>query len=177
MSTDPLTADPFVVQLHELCRAHRTRPKWVLVPGHALGHTLGERLTREGTIWASLRFTPPFELALEMAAPFLVEQGTDPVPDGLGPALIARLLLDRVSDRLAPANGQAERLDVLTARERDVLALVARGMSNAEIAAELYVAGATVKTHLGNLMAKLHLRDRAQAVAFAYESGLVRPSP
>jgi len=90
---------------------------------------------------------------------------------------ITRLLLDRVSERLAPANGQAERLDALTARERDVLALVARGRSNAEIAGDLYVAEATVKTHLGNLMAKLHLRDRAQAVVFAYESGLVRPSP
>ncbi|MFG2538066.1 response regulator [Streptomyces sp. NPDC048511] len=91
---------------------------------------------------------------------------------------ITRLLLDRVvTDRLEPANGQAERLEVLTARERDVLALVARGLSNAEIAKDLYVAQATVKTHLGNLMAKLHLRDRAQAVAFAYESGLVRPSP
>ncbi|MGA4982435.1 response regulator [Streptomyces cellulosae] len=89
---------------------------------------------------------------------------------------ITRLLLDRVSDRLAPANGQKERLDLLTGRERDVLGLVARGLSNAEIAAELYVAEATVKTHLGNLMAKLHLRDRAQAVVFAYESGLVRPS-
>jgi hypothetical protein len=51
-------------------------------------------LAREGTSWASLRFTPPFELALEMAAPFLVERGFDPVPDGLGPALIVRLLLD-----------------------------------------------------------------------------------
>ncbi|MFD8170332.1 response regulator [Streptomyces cellulosae] len=89
---------------------------------------------------------------------------------------ITRLLLDRVSDRLAPANGQSERLALLTGRERDVLGLVARGLSNAEIAAELYVAEATVKTHLGNLMAKLHLRDRAQAVVFAYESGLVRPS-
>ncbi|WTB91141.1 response regulator transcription factor [Streptomyces cellulosae] len=89
---------------------------------------------------------------------------------------ITRLLLDRVSDRLAPANGQSERLYLLTGRERDVLGLVARGLSNAEIAAELYVAEATVKTHLGNLMAKLHLRDRAQAVVFAYESGLVRPS-
>jgi DNA-binding NarL/FixJ family response regulator len=89
---------------------------------------------------------------------------------------ITRLLLDQVADRLAPAGGQSERLDVLTARERDVLCQVARGLSNAEVAAELYVAEATVKTHLGNLMAKLHLRDRAQAVAFAYESGLVRPS-
>jgi DNA-binding NarL/FixJ family response regulator len=88
---------------------------------------------------------------------------------------ITRLLLDQVADRLAPANGQSERLNVLTARERDVLSQVARGLSNAEVAAELYVAEATVKTHLGNLMAKLHLRDRAQAVAFAYESGLVRP--
>jgi ATP-dependent helicase/nuclease subunit B len=66
----------------------------VLVPGYGLGHTLGERLAREGTSWASLRFAPPFDLALEIAAPFLVEQGIDPVPDGLGPALIARLLLD-----------------------------------------------------------------------------------
>ncbi|MCP9998136.1 response regulator transcription factor [Streptomyces werraensis] len=90
---------------------------------------------------------------------------------------ITRLLLDRVSDRLSPANGQSERLGLLTGRERDVLGLVARGLSNAEIAAELYVAEATVKTHLGNLMAKLHLRDRAQTVVFAYESGLVRPSP
>ncbi|CAM5708435.1 Response regulator transcription factor OS=Streptomyces tendae OX=1932 GN=F3L20_09580 PE=4 SV=1 [Streptomyces tendae] len=89
---------------------------------------------------------------------------------------ITRLLLDRFADRLGPSGGQSERLDVLTARERDVLALVARGLSNAEIAADLYVAEATVKTHLGNLMAKLHLRDRAQAVVFAYESGLVRPS-
>lgn len=72
--TDAATLpDPLVVQLHELCRSHRTRAKWVLVPGHALGHTLGERLAREGTNWANLRFTPPFDLALEMAAPFLVE--------------------------------------------------------------------------------------------------------
>jgi DNA-binding NarL/FixJ family response regulator len=89
---------------------------------------------------------------------------------------ITRLLLDRFADRLGPSGGQSERLGALTARERDVLALVARGLSNSEIAADLYVAEATVKTHLGNMMAKLHLRDRAQAVVFAYECGLVRPS-
>jgi ATP-dependent helicase/nuclease subunit B len=86
--------DPFVAQLRELCQAHRTRAKWIFVPGHAVGHTLGERLAREGASWANLRFLPPFDLALEMAAPFLVEQGVDPVPDGLGPALVSRLLLD-----------------------------------------------------------------------------------
>ncbi|MFF6999572.1 response regulator [Streptomyces sp. NPDC008313] len=89
---------------------------------------------------------------------------------------VTRLLLDRVARQQGPSTAQRERLSVLTARERDVLALIARGLSNAEIAADLHVAQATVKSHLGNLMAKLHLRDRAQAVVFAFESGLVRPS-
>ena len=86
--------DPFLAQLAACCTVERTRPKWVVVPGHALGHTLGERLAREGTSWANLRFTPPLDLALQMAAPYLVERGIDPAPDGVGPALITRLLLD-----------------------------------------------------------------------------------
>jgi hypothetical protein len=90
--TETPGADPFVAQLADLCRAHPTRAKWVIVSSHAVGHALGERLAREGTNWANLRFRTPFDLALEIAAPFLVERGIDPLGEDLGPALIMRLL-------------------------------------------------------------------------------------
>ncbi|MBG0829144.1 response regulator transcription factor [Planomonospora sp. ID67723] len=90
----------------------------------------------------------------------------------LAPAVTRRLIADLVGRGGAVPRLKA-RLGELTVRERETLERVARGMSNAEIAAALYVSEHTVKTHVSNLLSKLGLRDRAQAVVFAYESGLV----
>jgi DNA-binding NarL/FixJ family response regulator len=91
----------------------------------------------------------------------------------LDPAITRRLIEQFVLVRPAmPTAG----LDQLTTREIDVLVQLARGLSNAEIAAELVVSDATVKTHVARILSKLGLRDRTQAVVFAYESGLVRPA-
>ena len=86
--------DPFIDQLKSLCTKYPTRSKWVFVPDHAIGRTLGERITLEGTNWLNLRFVTPLDIALRMGAPFLVERGIDPSEEGLGPALMMRLLLD-----------------------------------------------------------------------------------
>src|SRR5215212_1262789 len=84
----------FVEQLASLCRTHVTRSKWVFVPSHAIGRTLGERIALTGTNWLNLRFVTPLDIALRMGAPFLVERGIEPSEEGLGPALVMRLLLD-----------------------------------------------------------------------------------
>jgi DNA-binding NarL/FixJ family response regulator len=96
-----------------------------------------------------------------------------------GDAVVAPSTTRRLLDRFAPmlpasdSNAAAE-LAELTERERQVLILVAQGLSNAELAKRLFVSEATVKTHVGRILAKLGLRDRVQAVVYAYENGLVR---
>ncbi|MFF0161711.1 response regulator [Streptomyces sp. NPDC005263] len=94
----------------------------------------------------------------------------------LAPGITRRLIAEfsRLGDR--PRAPLKERVGGLTERETEVLALIARGLSNAEIAESLVVAEQTVKTHVGRILVKLNLRDRTQAAVFAYESGLVRPA-
>jgi DNA-binding NarL/FixJ family response regulator len=96
----------------------------------------------------------------------------------LAPTVTRRLIADVVG-RSRPASASParpdRRLSALTTRETDTLRLVARGLSNAEIAAEMYVTEHTVKTHVSHVLTKLNLRDRVQAVVLAYESGLVLP--
>ena len=93
----------------------------------------------------------------------------------LAPSVTRRLIEEVLRSRHAPV-AATRQLDELTEREREVLVLVARGLSNTEIATTLFVSETTVKTHVGHIHRKLDLRDRVQAVVRAYETGLVRPS-
>jgi DNA-binding NarL/FixJ family response regulator len=103
---------------------------------------------------------------------------------GRGHALLAPEVTRRVIGRMAGDAGaetstvraEPKELTLLTAREREVLVLLGRGLSNGEIARTLVLGEATVKTHVSNVLAKLHLRDRVQAVIYAYEAGLILPT-
>lgn len=96
-----------------------------------------------------------------------------------GDAVVAPSVTRRLLDRFLGASGgqlrDAAVLDALTEREREVLVLIAKGLPNTEIAGRLFLSEATVKTHVGRILAKLDVRDRVQAVVLAYETGLVRP--
>lgn len=95
----------------------------------------------------------------------------------LAPRVTKRLLERFAGQRMAGSGGKALRLADLTEREREILVLIGRGLSNAEIAGELFIAEQTVKTHVSRIFAKLGLRDRVQAVILAFDAGLVEPQP
>jgi DNA-binding NarL/FixJ family response regulator len=110
--------------------------------------------------------------AEELIAAIRIVAGGDAL---LAPS-VTRRLLDRIANRLPTARvGPPAAIIELTEREREVLLLVARGLSNAEIADRLVLSETTVKTHVSHILMKLDLRDRVQAVVLAYESGLVQP--
>jgi DNA-binding NarL/FixJ family response regulator len=95
--------------------------------------------------------------------------------DALVAPTITRRLLEDFVGRPRPGARAPEALEQLTERELDVVKLLARGLSNSEIAADLILGEATIKTHVGNILMKLGVRDRVQAIVLAYETGLVRP--
>jgi DNA-binding NarL/FixJ family response regulator len=94
----------------------------------------------------------------------------------LSPSVTTRVI-ERMAGQPVTASEASKRLDELTPREREVLELIGRGLSNGEIAAAFFIEESTVKTHVKRILMKLRLRDRVQAVIFAYESGLVTPGP
>jgi DNA-binding NarL/FixJ family response regulator len=124
---------------------------------------------RAGASGFLLKDVPPDELVQAIR---VVAAG-----DAIVAPSVTRRLLDKFAAHLPSAQQRATpaRLDRLTEREMEVLRLIARGMSNAEIARKLVVSETTVKTHVGNVLTKLALRDRVQAVVLAYETGLITP--
>jgi DNA-binding NarL/FixJ family response regulator len=122
---------------------------------------------RAGASGFLLKNTPPADL---LAAIRTVAGG-----EALVAPSVTRRLIAEFAGRPRPAALPSPRLDGVTAREREVLTLVARGLSNLEIAGHLHLSTATVKTRIGRLLAKLGARDRAQLVIVAYETGLVTP--
>ena len=141
------------------------RPRVVMLTTFDVDDYVYEAL-RAGASGFLLKDAPPADL---IAAVRVVASG-DAL---LAPSVTRRLIADFVKQRPAARGRPAQRLKGLTERETEVLSLVARGLSNAEIAQALVLAEQTVKTHVSRVLTKLDLRDRAQAVVFAYESGLV----
>jgi DNA-binding NarL/FixJ family response regulator len=140
------------------------RPKVLILTTFDLDDYVYEAL-RAGASGFLLKDAPAADL---IQAVRIVAAGEALLAPSVTRRLIAEFAARPNADRPRPVE-----LNALTPRETDVLRLIARGRSNQEIAADLVVAEQTVKTHIGRILAKLHLRDRAQAVVFAYETGLV----
>src|SRR5450759_5262652 len=147
-----MNADPFVTQLAEICRAEPTRTKWVLVPAHVIGLTIGDRLAREGCDWANLRFTTPLDIAVRMAAPFLLERGVDPSEETLGPALLMRLLLD-LPDTYSYFRPMAGHTSMADALWRTVRELRYAGVRASDLAARPFSEAPDKKAELVALLA------------------------
>ncbi|MFD0201278.1 MULTISPECIES: response regulator [Saccharothrix] len=122
---------------------------------------------RNGASGFLLKDTPPGDLVSALRA---VASG-----DAVVSPSVTKRLLSRFLGESGGELRDAAVLEALTEREREVLVLIAKGLSNTEIARKLFLSEATVKTHVGRILAKLELRDRVQAVVLAYETGLVRP--
>jgi DNA-binding NarL/FixJ family response regulator len=154
-----------VTATRELVRRHPDRPRIVVLTTFDLDEYAFEAL-RAGASGFLLKDAP----AEEVLAAIRTVHGGDAV---IAPSTTRRLL-DHVAADLPNAVTHDDRISALTDRERDVMVAIAQGATNSEIAASLYLAEATVKTHVGRILSKLGLRDRVQIVIHACETGLVR---
>jgi DNA-binding NarL/FixJ family response regulator len=151
----------------ELTRPDGTSPRVLMLTTFDLNEYVYEAL-RAGASGFLLKDVPPEDLAAGIR---VVARG-----DALLAPSITKRLIQEFADAAPAAPVPPPGLDELTEREREVFKLIARGLSNAEIAAELVVSETTVKTHVARVLMKLGVRDRVQAVVLAYESGVVVPT-
>ena len=147
-------------------RAREHAPRVIMLTTFDLDEYVFDAL-KAGASGFLLKDAPPDQL---IGAVRVVANG-----DALLAPGVTRRLVEEFARRPTPRPGGPSELAELTAREREILTLIARGCSNSEIAAQLVIGESTVKTHVGNILMKLGLRDRVHAVVLAYETGLVRP--
>jgi DNA-binding NarL/FixJ family response regulator len=147
-------------------RAREHAPRVIMLTTFDLDEYVFDAL-KAGASGFLLKDAPPEQL---IGAVRVVADG-----DALLAPGVTRRLVEEFARRPTPRPGGPSELAELTAREREILTLIARGCSNSEIAAQLVIGESTVKTHVGNILMKLGLRDRVHAVVLAYETGLVRP--
>jgi DNA-binding NarL/FixJ family response regulator len=153
-----------------------TSDAFAVTPNHTVRVLILTTYNLDSAVQAALRAGASGFL-LKDAAPAELVAAIQAVTRGdawLDPA-VARTLIDEFTARPESTIRVPDDLKALSTREREVLVLVAQGLSNQEIAGKLFIGEATVKTHVGRILMKLGLRDRAQAVAAAYETGLVVP--
>ena len=147
-------------------RAREHAPRVIMLTTFDLDEYVFDAL-KAGASGFLLKDAPPDQL---IGAVRVVANG-----DALLAPGVTRRLVEEFARRPTPRPGGPSELAELTAREREILTLIARGCSNSEIAAQLVIGESTVKTHVSNILMKLGLRDRVHAVVLAYETGLVRP--
>ncbi len=155
-----------IAATRELFKQGKDGPRVLVLTTFGLEEYVYEAL-RAGASGFLLKDVPPEQL---LAAVHVVARG-----DALLDPTIMRSMIEEFASKPAVRRELAAKMEELTPREREVFALVARGLSNAEIARDLVVSDGTVKTHVAHLLLKLDLRDRVQAVIYAYESGAVEP--
>jgi DNA-binding NarL/FixJ family response regulator len=154
-----------IAATRQLAETRADGPRVLVLTTFGLEEYVYEAL-RAGASGFLLKDVPPEQL---ISAVHVVARG-----DALLDPAITRTVIEEFTNRPPLRRELVGKLDELTAREREVFELVARGLSNAEIAGELVVGEGTVKTHVAHLLRKLDLRDRVQAVIYAYESGVAR---